>query len=156
MNKQEKLNFLEALKNNPRIKNVWYDPAILLPHTDDSIWYSGCVLSFTLDDRYTYECRADGDVRLTWVPDGDDVVSKGEDSARIIEFLLKHHLTTDKKVSAAENRGDLYFGNNNWWQEYLWDKETGENLMYDSDVSEGPFDVGLSYLDEWIERGRSM
>lgn len=156
MNKAEKLAFLEALANNPRITNLKYDKEILRRGREDSIWYDHySVLSFTLDNRYEYDCCADGDVRLEWVPaEGDDVVSKGNASNRICDFLVAHGLTTDKKVYAAEARGDLYFGNNNWWQEYLFDKETGENLMYDSDVAEGPFDVDLNYLDEWI-KGRN-
>lgn len=152
MNKQEKLKFLESLKQNPRITDVWYAKSILEHGHEDSIWYDSDVLSLLIDDRYRYFCTAYGDIRLTWVPTGDDVVSEGHSADRIREFLLSHGLTTDAKIRKAEDKGDLYFGNNNWFEDTIFDTETEQWLdMSGLDISEGPFAFDLDYISECIK-----
>lgn len=151
MNKKEKLAFIENLKKNPRITDVWYNPDILKRGRDDSIWYDDEVLYFVVDNRFGYSCRAVGDIRLTWVPTEDDVVSKGCQADNIVEFLEEHGLTTDRKVSNAEMRGDLYFGNNNWFEDWIYDLEKKQYIPMDgADISDGPFTIDLNYIDEWI------
>ena len=151
LTKKDKLAFIEQLKNNPRITNVWYDPNLLKRGRDDSIWYDDDVLSFRIDNRFNYHCHAVGDIRLTWIPTGDYVVSKGSHADDVIEFLEEYGLTTDTKVSNAEARGDLYFGNNNWFEDWLYDYAKGQYIPMDfADISDGPFTTDLDYLDQWI------
>ena len=152
MNKKEKLAFIENLKNNPRISNLDYDPNILKRGREDSIWYQEEVLWFTIDKRFTYECRAVGDVRITYVPTDEDVVSKGYHADDVVEFLEDHGLTTDHKVFEAERKGNLYFDNNNWFEDWIYDEEKTQYIPMDgADISDGPFTTDLDYLDEWIK-----
>lgn len=154
MNKNQKLQFLKALENNPRVTNLTYDKDILHRGWEDSIWFSGRVLEFTLDGRYEYACFAAGEVRITV---GDDyVVSKGnnEHYDDVREFLTLKGLTTDRKVTDAEIKGLLYFGNNNWFEDHLYDNK-GDYWMDDNlDISDGPFwekpEQLIEYLDEII------
>lgn len=108
-----------------------------------------------VDNRFDYSCYATGEIRITHLPTDDDVVSKGDDFFRVREFLLEHGLTTDKKVSTAERKGDLYFGNNNWFQDELIDTKSGSkftvDLMENADISDGPFSIDLEYLDAYIK-----
>lgn len=151
MNKTEKLAFIESLRKNPRISNLDYDPNILKRGREDSIWYQEEVLWFTIDKRFVYECRAVGDVRITYVPTEEDVVSKGYQADDVVEFLENHGLTTDHKVSKAERKGELYFGNNNWFEDWIYDIEKEQYISMDgADISDGPFTTDLDYLDEWI------
>ena len=151
MNKTEKLAFIESLRNNPRISNLDYDPNILKRGREDSIWYQEEVLWFTIDKRFVYECRAVGDVRITYIPTDEDVVSKGYQADDVVEFLEEHGLTTDHKVSEAERKGKLYFGNNNWFEDWIYDIEKEQYIpMNGADISDGPFTTDLDYLDEWI------
>ena len=151
MNKTEKLAFIESLRNNPRISNLDYDPNILKRGREDSIWYQEEVLWFTIDKRFVYECRAVGDVRITYIPTDEDVVSKGYQADDVVEFLEEHGLTTDHKVSEAERKGNLYFGNNNWFEDWIYDIEKEQYIpMNGADISDGPFTTDLDYLDEWI------
>ena len=152
MTKKQKLEFLKKLQNNPRITDLWFDPRILGRGREDSIWYDYDVLSFTFDNRYEYHCRAEGDVRLVWIPTGEDVVSKGDQADDIIEFLEEHGLTTDSKISEAERRGDLYFENNNWFEDEILDTKTGEWITRDNcDISEGPFSITPELVQDWID-----
>ena len=152
MNKKEKLAFIENLKNNPRISNLDYDPNILKRGREDSIWYQEEVLWFTIDKRFVYECRAVGDVRITYVPTDEDVVSKGYHADDVVEFLEDHGLTTDHKVFEAERKGNLYFDNNNWFEDWIYDEEKTQYIPMDgADISDGPFTTDLDYLDEWIK-----
>lgn len=151
MTKKDKLNFLEQLKQNPRISDVWYRPDILKRGREDSIWYDDEVLSFTIDDRFSYSCRAVGDICIVNSDDGDYVKSRGCQADDVIEFLEGLGLTTDKKVSKAEFSGKIYFENNNWFEDWLYDLEKKQYIPMDgADISDGPFDVDLCYLDEWI------
>lgn len=151
MNKTEKLAFIESLRKNPRISNLDYDPNILKRGREDSIWYQEEVLWFTIDKRFVYECRAVGDVRITYVPTEEDAVSKGYQADDVVEFLENHGLTTDHKVSEAERKGELYFGNNNWFEDWIYDIEKKQYIPMDgADISDGPFTTDLDYLDEWI------
>ena len=151
MNKTEKLAFIESLIKNPRISNLYYDPNILKRGREDSIWYQEEVLWFTIDKRFVYECRAVGDVRITYIPTEEDVVSKGYQADDVVEFLEEHGLTTDHKVSEAERKGNLYFGNNNWFEDWIYDTEKKQYIPMDgADISDGPFTTDLDYLDEWI------
>lgn len=151
MNKTEKLAFIESLINNPRISNLYYDPNILKRGREDSIWYQEEVLWFTIDKRFVYECRAVGDVRITYIPTNEDVVSKGYQADDVVEFLEDHGLTTDNKVSEAERKGNLYFGNNNWFEDWIYDIEKKQYIPMDGAyISDGPFTTDLDYLDEWI------
>ena len=152
MKKTEKLAFLRNLENNPRVTELWYRPDLLKRGREDSIWYDDEVLSFVVDNRFVYSCRAVGDVRITYIPADDVVVSKGNHADDVIEFLEEHGLTTDKKVSNAEAKGELYFGNNNWFEDWIYDRENQEYIdMSDADISDGPFTIDLDYIDEWIQ-----
>ena len=151
MTKKEKLAFIEALKKNPRISDVQYLPDILKRGREDSIWYDNTVLCFLVDNRYRYFCRAIGEVRLTHIPTNDDVVSKGGASHRVRDFLETHNLTTDRKISKAEQKGELYFGNNNWFEDEIWDNKKHCWVTLDNaEISEGPFAITLEYIDELI------
>lgn len=152
MTKKEKLDFLKRLESNPRITNLDYRPDILKRGREDSIWYDSGVLWFTIDKRFDYECRAVGDVRITYLPTDEDVVSKGYQADDVVEFLEDHGLTTDNKVSRAERNGELYFGNNNWFEDWLYDNVENCYIPMDgADISDGPFSTDLDYLDEWIK-----
>ena len=160
MTKQEKLEFLEKLKKHPRISKLLYDKKILEDGRDDSIWYDNSVLSFILDNRYAYDCVAIGDIRITHIPTDDLVVSKGYDAATIVDFLEEHGFATDDQVYEAEREGILCFGNNNWFEDHLYDLETKEWLDDGLDVSDGPFQCTaeelIEYLDQIItDKGRS-
>ena len=152
MNKKEKREFIKNLVSNKRISQVCYDNRILKRGREDSIWYDSSVLSFLVDGRYQYYCTAHGDVRLTWTPTEDEVVSKGYNAKDIVDFLEEHNLTTDKKVSEAEAKGKLYFGNNNWFEDEIYDTKKEQYIdMSNADISDGPFTIDLSYIDEWIK-----
>ena len=157
MNKKEKLEFLKKLESNPRVSRLWYDPAILKRGRDDSIWYDGCVLNFIIDKRWEYSCVANGDVRI-FINDGEDeVIAKGGNSCRVVEFLEEHGIRTDKQVTKSERkRGGLVFEDNNWFDDVIYDLEKKEYVsdqMY-LDISDGPFSVDLDYLDEIIKCAR--
>lgn len=152
LTKKEKLAFIKQLEADPRTTDVWYDPNILKRGRDDSIWYNYDVLTFTFANRYHYHCRAEDEVRITYVPTKDDVVSKGCQADDVIEFLEEHGLTTDNKVSKAESRGILYFGNNNSFEDEILDTKTGEWITADNcDVSDGPFSITPELVQEWID-----
>ena len=143
--------FSDKLKNNHRLSEVCIDPMYGKHHRFDSVWYNGSVLSFTIDERFDYFCEANGEVRITHVPTEDDVVSKGNTSYRIVEFLESHGITTDKKLYEAEEKGIIYFGNNNWFEDVIYDREKEQYLEYDLDVEDDIF-VDIDWLFELIEQ----
>lgn len=151
MNKKEKIEYLNNLKANPRISNLQFDSGILKRGRDDSIWYSESVLYFLLDNRYFVSVEALGDVRITHIPSETDVVSKGYGYRDVVEFLENLGLTTDKKVQKAESKGDLYFENNNWFEEIIIDEETNAYIDDYCDISDGPFNIDLASIDERIK-----
>ena len=91
------------------------------------------------------------EVRITHVPTEDDIVSKGNTSYRIVEFLESHGITTDKKLYEAEEKGIIYFGNNNWFEDVIYDREKEQYLEYDLDVEDDIF-VDIDWLFELIEQ----
>ena len=58
---QEKI---EEFAKNKRIVGFWIDPEIDLKK-QDSLWYGGEVLQYTLDEQYHINIEAIGDVRVT-------------------------------------------------------------------------------------------
>lgn len=151
MTKKEKIEYLKKLEANPRISNLQFDPEILKRGRDDSIWYSEGVLCFLLDNRYSVSVEALGDVRITHIPTDTDVVSKGYAYRDVVEFLENLGLTTDNKVQKAESKGDLYFGNNNWFEEIIIDEERKTYIDDYDDISDGPFNIDLASIDERIK-----
>lgn len=152
MDKTEKLAFFKNLENNPRVTGLWCCPDLLEKERENSVWYDNEVLTFVVDNRYVYSCRAFGDVRITHIPTNDDVVSKGFQANRVVEFLEKHSLMTDDEVNSAETKGDIYFGDNNWFEDLIYDRENKEYIdLSGTYISNGPFAINLNYIDEWIK-----
>ena len=149
--RKDLIAFSDKLKNNPRISNVYIDPLYGKHHRFDSVWYDRDVLSFTIDNRFKYYCGAYGEVRITHTPTEDDVVSKGQGADRITEFLEAHNITTDRKLYNAEAKGDIYFGNNNWFEDVIYDTETEKYFDYYLDVEDDIF-VDIDWLFELIEQ----
>ena len=150
MKKEEKIEALKQIESNPRVSNFWCDKNILKRGREDSVWYDSDVISFVIDNRYMYFCRACGEVRITHIPTDDDVVSKGFNASDVVEFLEKHGYRTDKQVCDAESKGELYFGNNNWFEDQLFDRKKGQWIDFGLEVAESPF-PDLDYLFNIIE-----
>ena len=64
MTKEEKMLAIQKMEKNPRVKNLQYDHVILDDEREDSIWYDGWLLSFTLDDKYQITFLASGEKLL--------------------------------------------------------------------------------------------
>ena len=143
--------FITKLKNNPRISDIGIDPEYGKHHRFDSMWYDDEILCFTIDNRFRYSCCVYGDVRLTHTPTEDDVVSKGSHADDVREFLEEHNITTDKKLYDAIDKGIIYVGNNNWFEDVIYDTKKEQYFDYCLDVADDPF-VDINYLDELINQ----
>lgn len=79
---------LMSLKNEPRISNFWYNPAILITNRKDSIWYDNdeTLISFILDKKYRISMFASGEKAGTISYVKDNVIE---------ELDFKNHGTLD-------------------------------------------------------------
>lgn len=152
MTRKEQLAVIKTLKSNPRISEFWINPRYGKHHREDSVWYEGEVMSFLIDGRFRYYCCAYGEVRITHVPTEDDVVNKSNNAQDVIDFLEAHGYTTDKKVFDGESRGELYFSNNSWFEDEVWDSKKKKWFNFSFDVSDGPLTIDLYWLDEVINQ----
>ncbi len=141
---------VEELKSNPRVSDFWIDENLFNTDRQNSIWYSGTVLSFTIDGRYEYSCRAIGDIEISIGE--DDIREQMECVSRLTEFLEEHNITKDSDITKALDTGDLYFSNNNWFQDEVYDTFEEEYLSeFEYDTSDGPFLTDLDYLFQCID-----
>lgn len=149
LTKEGKLEKIEKLKADPRVEDLWFDEDLLQFGRDDSVWYGDEVLSFTFKDengnpRYEVSVIANGDVRICI---GDDyAANKNNYAGRVIEFLEEHNIKDDEALKKAEDDGDLYWENNNWFEVTVYDTETGEDLTdgFDYWIIDSPFDLDVS------------
>lgn len=149
--KKDITEFVTKLKNNPRLSEIRIDPNYGKHHRFDSMWYDNELVSFLIDNRFRYSCCVYGEVRLTYTPTEDDVVSKGNGADRVREFLEEHNITTDKKLYDAIDKGIIYVGNNNWFEDVIYDTEKEQYFDYCLDVEDDIF-VDINYLDELINQ----
>ena len=145
LTREGKLDYLEKLKNHPKVINFGYDEDILQDGRDDSLWYGGDVLWFDIVDekgeiQYKYSLIATGEVRITHIPTDDDVILRNDCSSDVVEFFEQHNINNDKEIAEAEENGDIYFENNNWFEDMLYDKD-GNYILgnYEMGISDGPF-----------------
>ena len=117
----------------------------------DSVWYDDSVLSFVLDKRYVYNCRANGDL---YIKSKDEYVShKGYGAYDVRTFLLNLKIRNDKELEKAVDKGKITFIDNNWFEDDLYDSKTKEyiNDEINMDISDGPLYFDAEYIMECIK-----
>lgn len=88
----------------------------------DSVWYGG-YLGEIKYNGIVYEVQAVGEVRATLLDDNNEEVASVVDQNRAGAFYkeMRQFIKNDNKLRKLENKGKLYFGNNNWFEILVFD-----------------------------------
>lgn len=133
MTKEQKLKILEEMKNNSRVKNLQYDHVILDDEREDSIWYEGWLLSFTLDDKYEVAFLASGEIQ-GWLIVGDE--ERRIRNNNVLEELRDYNITKDSDICYDYSYQDeptnakcgIDLSLNNWFEFEIYDKEKDDRI----------------------------
>ena len=114
----------------------------------DSIWYGGDIVSIKIG-KYFITIGAYGDIRACI--NGEYYVDKCNGGS-FVEYLNEQGIHNDEELSNAIKNGQLEFGNNNWFEAFIWDDENKDYIeTYDTIIDELDENDDFEWLDEWFE-----
>jgi len=111
----------------------------------DSVWYGGKMVEIDTP-KYVFSVEALGEVRVDI--DGETFVDKNE-TGRVGDELRSVGIDTDEKLNKAVDKGRIYFGNNNWYELFVFSKEENEYLNSYEPIDLEPYD-DFEWLDAVI------
>lgn len=88
----------------------------------DSVWYGG-YLGEIKYNGIVYEVHTVGEVRATLFDDNNEEIASVVDQNRAGKFYeeMRQYIKNDDELRKLENKGKLYFENNNWFEIFVFD-----------------------------------